>query len=158
MWSEPRAMKISTRYFPGRNDDITDQLSHFDWFLLPWMLDKICQLYGRPMVNLFAKRRNHSLSIYISFQFQILWNKDAFLYQWYHRDVYIPPPPPPCALICQVINLVMSSSALTMILVLLYGHIGNGFQTCFPLVVLYLLGQLHIKKFHQVLDVIKLQA
>ena len=85
--------------------------SHRIQSLLLLVFEKVCLGYGRPLVDLFVKRRSYKTLINSSSFWSMAWKEDAFQDSWDHLDVYSCP----LTLFLEVINYVMASASLSMI-------------------------------------------
>ena len=96
-WCKNNNIWISACHIPGKSNVRADELSRKINDDIEWMLDtdifqEICQILGKPEIDLFASRINHQLPKYISFlpdseAFAI----DAFSHKW-DMFAYIFPP------------------------------------------------------------------
>ena len=101
-----------------------------EWFLHTLMVNKICQNYGRPLVDLFATSRNRKLLMYVSpVPDAMVWKDDSFQHPWDHLYAL-------CFFPLHVSLLGFSritASTNLMILVTSHlGHSGSGSQICCP--------------------------
>ena len=71
-WSNAREIQIRARHIPGNLNVIADSLSRRDkaiqteWSLHPQVFQGICQVWHKPMVDLFATSLNAKLPTYVS--------------------------------------------------------------------------------------------
>ena len=69
---KPRAILLRDRHIQGFLNVIADSLSPWDkiiqteWSLHPKIFQRICQIYHRPVVDMFATKMNHKLPLYVS--------------------------------------------------------------------------------------------
>ena len=120
-WAELHSVQLIGRYIPGHRNVIADQLSRQDqvvpteWSLHPRVVERLFDLWGRPMIDLFASRLNKKLPLFCSLvPDPTAAMEDAFQHPWNDLFVYAFPP---FALIRRVINRVLTSRGLRMILV-----------------------------------------
>ena len=97
-WAEERDILLSAAHIRGIDNIEADRLSRnvsvdTEWSIPQSVFDKLCLIFGRPCVDLFASRINHKLSDYIS------WHPDpsavatdAFLFDWSDFVGYAFPP------------------------------------------------------------------
>ena len=97
-WAEERDILLSAAHVRGIDNVEADRLSRnvgvdTEWSIPQAIFDKLCLIFGRPSVDLFASRINHKLSDYIS------WHPDpsavatdAFLFDWSDFFGYAFPP------------------------------------------------------------------
>ena len=72
VFCNPRAILLRARHIKGCLNVIADSLSRRDkitqteWSLHPKIFQKICQIWHRPMVDMFATKMNNKLPLYVS--------------------------------------------------------------------------------------------
>ena len=72
VFCNPRAILLRARHIQGCLNVIADSLSHRDkiiqteWSLHPNIFQGICQIWHRPMVDMFATKMNDKLPLYVS--------------------------------------------------------------------------------------------
>ena len=101
LWAMERKIHLSAEYLPGSSNETADFESRVkdnldtEWMLEPKIFDKVCKLYGRPDVDMFASRLNAQIEgCYVS------WHPDpgavavdAFVQEWERYDLlYLFPP------------------------------------------------------------------
>ena len=117
-------MNLMARFIPGKKNILADQLSRPDqvlpteWSLLPRVFEAICEVFGRPHLDLFASRTIAKLLLYMSpVPNLVAWKHDAFQHPWDNLSAYTFPP---FTLIRQVLLRVLLSTELSLILVAPY--------------------------------------
>ena len=100
-WSKLNMVIVMVRYIRVKKNILADRLNHPDQFLLTeWYFllggfDAICEVYGRPFIDLFTTRANAKLPLYVStVPGPMAWKQDAFQRQWNNLSVYTFPPFP----------------------------------------------------------------
>ena len=96
---EEREIWVTASYIPGVENIEADFMSrnftdNTEWMLNQHIFDKICSLWGKPQVDMFASRVNHKVDTYVS------WGKDpraiendAFTVDWDRWElIYVFPP------------------------------------------------------------------
>ena len=98
MWCKDRNIWVTAAYLPGEQNveaDAQSRLIHenTEWSLNQDVFNQLCELWGKPEVDLFASRINYKLKPYCS------WKPDpgaevvdAFSISWHHMFVYAFPP------------------------------------------------------------------
>ena len=99
MWAELNRMILTPRHLPGHLNVLADQLSRkhqilgSEWSLLQTVVDRVFELWGRPMVDLFALKRNSKLATYMSpVQEPETWKVDSLVQSWEGLYAYAYPP------------------------------------------------------------------
>ena len=94
-WSNAREIHIRAKHIPGNLNVIADSLSRRDraiqteWSLLPQVFREICQVWHKPMVDLFATSLNAKLPTYVSpVPDNKAWQIDALNISWEALDTY----------------------------------------------------------------------
>ena len=94
-WSNAREIHIRARHIPGNLNVIADSLSRRDkaiqteWYLHPQVFQGICQVWHKPMVDLFATSLNAKLPTYVSpVPDDEAWQIDALNISWEALDAY----------------------------------------------------------------------
>ena len=94
-WSNAREIQIRARHIPGNLNVIADSLSRRDkaiqteWSLHPQVFQEICQVWHKPMVDLFATSLNAKLPTYVSpVPDDKAWQIDALNISWEALDAY----------------------------------------------------------------------
>ena len=120
-WAESHSVVLVGRYVPGRRNVLADQLSRQDqvvpteWTLHSRVLQAVFEIWGTPMVDLFATALNRRLPVYCSpVPDPMAWQVDAFTVPWDDLDAYAYPP---IAVIRPVINRVLMAKRLRLILI-----------------------------------------
>ena len=97
-WAEERDIYLSAAHVKGSDNVEADRLSRNDnidaeWSVPQCLFDRLCSVFGRPSVDLFASRINHKLECFIS------WHPDpsaaatdAFAFSWGDFYGYAFPP------------------------------------------------------------------
>ena len=86
-----------------------------EWFLFPRMLEEICNLFGRPHLDLFNTHADTKLPIYESpIPDPVAWEQDALHQPW---DNFFAFAFPPFTLLRQVLSLVLVFKGLSEVLV-----------------------------------------
>lgn len=97
-WCLPREIFVTAQYLPGSQNVIADRKSRQFNDQIEWKLDetvflRLCSLYGKPDVDLFASRLNAQVEKYVS------WKPDpsaiatdAFSLSWGGQTFYAFPP------------------------------------------------------------------
>ena len=94
-WSNAREIHIRARHIPGNLNVIADSLSRRDrpiqteWSLHPLVFQETCQVWHKPMVDLFATSLNAKLPTYVSpVPDDKAWQIDALNISWDALDAY----------------------------------------------------------------------
>ena len=94
-WSNAREIQITARHIPGNLNVIADSLSRRDkaiqteWSLHPQIFQEICQVWHKPVVDLFATSLNSKLPTYVSpVPDDKAWQIDALNISWEALDAY----------------------------------------------------------------------
>ena len=172
VWAERNSIRLEARYIPGKQNILVDQLSRPDqilpteWSLLPRGFDRICQVFGRPHLNLFATKANNKLALYVSPVLDPLaWEQGTLHLRWDHLDAYTFPH---FALLRQIITRVLESEVLEGLWLLLVAPLWpqkEWFVDLLDLLVAEplelprvwnLLVQSHIRKYHRGLETLQL--
>ena len=111
-WAESNSVSLIGRFVPGRRNILADQLSRrgqvlsTEWTLHPRIAQAVFEMWGTPMVDLFATALNRRLPVYCSpVPDPMAWHVDAFTAPWDHLEAYAFPPFPVLRL---VLNRVLS--------------------------------------------------
>ncbi|XP_066958908.1 uncharacterized protein [Macrobrachium rosenbergii] len=120
-WAVAHSVELLARYIPGKRNVLADTLSRQDqvvgseWSLHQSKADKLFNLWGRPVVDLFATQYNRKLPTFFSVILDP-WAaaEDAFQHSWDNLEVYAFPP---FCLLRPVLSRVLVSMNLHMILV-----------------------------------------
>ena len=164
-------MRLKARYILGRKNVLADQFSLPDqilpteWSLLPWVFEGICNVFGRPHLDLFATRTNMKLLLYMSLvPDPLAWKQDALHMLWDHLFAYAFLP---FALLHQVLSWVLASEGLSLVLITPLWPQKEWFADLLSLLVTEplklpqvwnLLVQPHVRKFHRGLETLRLHA
>ena len=121
LFCQDKNILLSVRHLPGRLNVIADKLSRSsrpllaEWSLSMEVLLPIFNLWGRPMVDLFATRWNNRLPLFVS---PILdpsaWAVDALSLRWDNLIAYVFPP---FNMIPEVLDKLLSSTRCSAILI-----------------------------------------
>ena len=94
-WATPREIQIKARHIPGSLNVIADALSrrdrviHSEWELCPKVFAKICQVWHKPTVDMFATADNTKLPVYVSpVPDPKAWKVDALSIPWQDLNGY----------------------------------------------------------------------
>ena len=94
-WATPREIQIRARHIPGSLNVIADALSrkdkviHSEWELNQEVFNQLCQIWHKPVVDMFATANNTKLPVYVSpVPDQNAWNIDALSIPWQDLDGY----------------------------------------------------------------------
>ena len=94
-WANAREIQIGARHIPGNLNVIADSLSRRDkaiqteWSLYPLGFHEICQIWHKPMVDLFATILNVKLPTYVApIPGDKAWQMDALNISWEALDAY----------------------------------------------------------------------
>ncbi|XP_064107960.1 uncharacterized protein LOC135216517 [Macrobrachium nipponense] len=119
-WAEADSMKLSARYIPGKKNVVADKLSCQNqvigtkWSLHPDVVKRLFDLWGHPVVDLFATQHNRKLPVFFVVLDPWAAAEDAFQHPWDNLEVYTFPL---FRLIRKVISTALVTSNLRMILV-----------------------------------------
>lgn len=101
IWARESGISISARYISGSLNILADQLSRphtviqTEWTLAHKVLEPVWDLWGKPLIDLFATRFNHRLPIYVSpVPDPHALAVDALELSWVGLDAYAFPPLP----------------------------------------------------------------
>ena len=121
LWAAERKIVLLTQFVKGQNNVLADQLSRgsqsqpTEWTLSLEVCHLLWTLWGTPLIDLFASRRNARLPLFCSPVLdQEAWAVDAMLQRWDGLFVYAFPP---YAMVRSVLNKLKRSRGTTMILV-----------------------------------------
>jgi hypothetical protein len=99
LWAESQQVALRARYIPGKLNVMADSLSRrsqiltTEWSICPRVLQRVWQLWHRPLVDLFATRLNAKLPLYVSpCPDPEAWAIDALSFSWEGVDGYAYPP------------------------------------------------------------------
>ena len=108
LWCQTNNILIRARHIPGRFNVISDQLSRLnqvistEWSIHHNVIDRISQIWEKPMIDMFATKYNHKLPIYFSpIPDQAAQAVDAMSQDWSGLIAYAYPPQ---ALLQQILN------------------------------------------------------
>ena len=106
-------------FIPGRHNSIVAVLSQecvcSEWALHPEVCRVVFQVWGSPLVDLFATALTRRLPLYVSpLADQTAWKREAFSFPWEGLVLYAFPS---FALICRVLVRVQDSQCVRMTLV-----------------------------------------
>ena len=84
-------------FIPGHHNSIMDVLSRecvgSEWTLHPVVCRALFQIWGSPLVDLFATALTRRLPLYVSLLLdQAAWKRDAFSFPWEGLNLYAFPP------------------------------------------------------------------
>ena len=97
-WAEERHNWLSVAHIPGYLNTLADSKSrnfndHLEWSLNENIFEFLCQMWGKPQVDLFASRNNNKLPTYVSWKPEPnSWKVDAFTFSWHNLFYYVFPP------------------------------------------------------------------
>ena len=97
LWCKARGIWLSACHIAGKDNCSADSYSrkqsiHTEWTLNTEMFDKVCNVFGKPAIDLFASRTNHQLPRYMSlYPDPAAEAINAFYHPW-TEYVYIFPP------------------------------------------------------------------
>ena len=97
-WCIPREIFVTAQYLPGVQNVIADRKSRqfndqIEWKLDETVFHKLCRLYGKPDVDLFASRLNAQVENYVSWKPDpSAMATDAFTLPWGGQTFYAFPP------------------------------------------------------------------
>ena len=97
LWCKARGIWLSACDIAGKDNRSADSYSrkqsiHTEWTLNTEMFDKVCNVFGKPAIDLFASRTNHQLPRYMSlYPDPAAEAINAFYHPW-TEYVYIFPP------------------------------------------------------------------
>lgn len=107
LWAEENHIHVETKFVPGKLNVLADQLSrqkqilNTEWTICHQGLHQIWNLWGKPMIDLFATKYSKRLPIYVSpMRDPQALSTDAFQMSWKGLIAYAYPP---TALIPQVL-------------------------------------------------------
>ena len=120
-WAESHSIGLSARYIPGKRNVVADGLSRqgqvigTEWSLHQDIAERLFEIWGRPVIDLFATRHNRKLPIFCS-AVPDPWalKEDAFQHPWDNLEAYAFPP---FCLIRAVINRTLITPNFRVILV-----------------------------------------
>jgi len=99
IWAESNQMTLIPRHLPGHLNVLADQLSRkhqilgSEWSLLQAVADRVVEHWGKPMVDLFALKRNSKMVTYMSpVQEPETWKVDSLVQSWEGLCAYAYPP------------------------------------------------------------------
>ena len=97
-WAVKKDIWLSASHVPGVENNIADLKSRYfydnkEWSLNPYIIEKVCEKFGKPEIDLFATRLNAKCELYVSFKpdpnaFAV----DAFTQNWNDIKGYAFPP------------------------------------------------------------------
>ena len=98
IWAEEQGCWLTIAHIPGQFNTVADFKSrnftdNLEWEISDKIFAKVCKIFGKPDVDMFASRLNKKLSMYVS------WHPDpgardidAFAVTWTDDFVYLFPP------------------------------------------------------------------
>ena len=120
-WCSQRQVTLKAQHIPGRLNVIADKLSRLgqtiqtEWSLLPEIFHRICNLWHRPQIDLFATRFNHKLPQFVSpVPDPLAVAVDALTLPWENLDAYAFPP---TAMLGKVVEKLQNSPCKRLILI-----------------------------------------
>ena len=97
-WAVKKDIWLSASHVPGVENNIADLKSRYfydnkEWSLNPYIIEKVCEKFGKPEIDLFATRLNAKCELCVSFKpdpnaFAV----DAFTQNWNDIKGYAFPP------------------------------------------------------------------
>ena len=97
-WCESRQVKLSIAHVPGDHNVLADFKSrnfsdNVEWELNGKIFTRICKVFGKPEVDLFASATNHKVDKFVSWSpVPGAWQIDAFSFVWTDAFYYVFPP------------------------------------------------------------------
>lgn len=97
-WAEENQNWLTIAHIPGVENVLADYKSRnfnddIEWEVTDKIFAKICGVFGRPDVDLFASRVNHKLPCFVSWTPEPgCWKHDAFTIPWTDQFFYLFPP------------------------------------------------------------------
>ena len=88
IWCKSRNIYLSVAYIASEDNtdaDLESRMSHdnIEWMLNKHCFHKICDIFGKPEIDLFASRLNKQLDCYVSWNPDpFAWTVDAFTFGW----------------------------------------------------------------------------
>ena len=119
-WCEDKGVWITIAHIPGILNTLADFKSrHFvdntEWELNPKIFKRICLLFGKPEVDLFASRLNKKVDLFVSWNPDPdAWRIDAFTFKWTDKLFYVFPP---FSLVARVLQKVQTDGASAIVVV-----------------------------------------
>lgn len=120
-WCRRMRIKLSVRHLAGKRNVLADALSRSDrpipseWSLHPQVAKAILDLWGNPLIDLFATCKNHRTPLYVSpFPDEKAWGVDALSIRWDNLTAYAYPP---TGLIAKVLEILTTARDCTIILI-----------------------------------------
>ena len=121
IWCKSRNIYLSVAYIASEDNtdaDLESRMSHdnIEWMLNKHCFHKICVIFGKPEIDLFASRLNKQLDCYVSWKPDpFAWTEDAFTFGWSKFFVYAFPPFTLIGRILQKIELDMVKQAIVIV-------------------------------------------
>ena len=121
IWCKSRNIYLSVAYIASEDNTDADLESRMSHDNIEWMLNKhcfhnICDIFGKPEIDLFASRLNKQLDCYVSWKPDpFAWTVDAFTFDWSKFFVYAFPPFTLIGRILQKIELDMVEQAIVIV-------------------------------------------
>ena len=97
-WAEENENWLTIAHIPGVENVVADYLSRnfsdsVEWSLSLKIFHKICKVFGKPDIDLFASRLNAKVEKYVSWgPDPNAWKVDAFSLKWTNAFFYVFPP------------------------------------------------------------------
>ena len=91
-------IELKAAHIAGRVNILPDQLSRIwirptEWSLNDLVLNKIFQIWGKPLIDLFASAQNNKMDLFCSWeQHHLAYAVDAFTITWHRMFAYAFPP------------------------------------------------------------------
>ena len=113
-WSEAKAIWLTIAHIPGSQNTLADFMSrnfsdNIEWEISDKNFNRICKMFGKPQVDMFASRLNNKLPCYVSWAPDPgAWEIDAFTLSWTDHFLYLFPP---FSLVGRVLRKVLAEKA-----------------------------------------------
>ena len=98
LWCKERNIWLSVVFLPGIFNVDADRESRqfnddMEWKLDSHIFERICQIFGRPDIDMFATRLNYQIKPFVSWKPDPeCWAVDAFFVDWSDKFIYCFPP------------------------------------------------------------------
>jgi hypothetical protein len=119
--AEQLGVSLKARHIPGKLNVLADKLSRknqilqTEWSIHPAVLESLWQMWGKPMIDLFATRHNYKLQLFVSpVPDALACAVDALTMSWDNLSVYAYPP---SGLIKNVVSKLQESRNCSMVLI-----------------------------------------
>ena len=119
--AEEMGVSLKARHIPGKLNVLADKLSRknqilpTEWSILPLILESLWQMWGKPMIDLFATQHNFKLQLFVSpVPDALACAVDALTLSWDNLAVYAFPP---LGLVKNVVSKLQESKNCSMILI-----------------------------------------